>query len=160
MANNVPVPAYIHALADAITAVRGWHPAARSFLNNNPGDLPRGDVGLDDKGFGIFSTYAAGREAFLQDLMGYVANFPHWSLWLLLHLYGWGVHTRGKDAMRHYVEDAARALDLPPGIALGNIAGWWEKHGLTWQPMNFETKEAEIIIFPAQPQQSTKEEQP
>ena len=62
----------VQVLADAIQKKEGWFPGSRSFRNNNPGNIWDGigkgktariwpDTPIDDKGFLVFATYAAGR---------------------------------------------------------------------------------------------------
>lgn len=133
------VPKYISALADAITAVKGWHPGARRYQNHNPGDLSYGDLGADAQGYGRFSSYARGRAALLENLEQVIARYPHWSVWVLVAFYGWPLGA-GQD-MDDYIHDVAHALQVPKGLSVGQLAAWWDEHELTWKPMNFQQEE-------------------
>lgn len=139
MASEPTVPAYLCALADAITAVKGWHPGARRYRNNNPGDLAYGDLGLDAQGRGRFSSYARGRAALLHDLELTIARYPQWSVWVLVAFYGWPLGV-GQE-LDSYIKDVALALEVPKELSVGQLGGWWEEHGMTWEPMKFEEEE-------------------
>jgi len=63
----------LDSFAAEIQRVEGYSPGTRAYRNNNPGNirpgtLNLGQVGVDSGGFAIFSSYAAGYQALINDI--------------------------------------------------------------------------------------------
>lgn len=63
----------LDAFAAEIQNVEGYYPGSRAYRNNNPGNIKPGNlnlgqVGLDSAGFAVFSSYAAGYQALINDI--------------------------------------------------------------------------------------------
>lgn len=67
-------------LANLIQQHEGWTPGSRSFRNNNPGNMKvHGDLGVDEGGFGVFSSPDKGTQALQGQISSFQQRFPHWS---------------------------------------------------------------------------------
>jgi hypothetical protein len=61
---------------------------SRSYRNNNPGNLRVvGDLGTDDSGFGVFSSYDLGFGALVSDLKAKISKYPNATLGQIMARY-------------------------------------------------------------------------
>jgi hypothetical protein len=122
----VMVPDYINAWADAITIHEGWNPGSRSFRNNNPGNLEiQGDAGADSGGYGVFSSYNAGRNALVADLSAKVRKYgaKGWTLYQVMARYA----PPSENNTVAYANAVAAALggSVSPSTLVSQISSAW-----------------------------------
>jgi len=120
----VMVPDYINAWADAITVHEGWYAGSRSYRNNNPGNLEiDGDAGRDSGGYGIFSSYNAGRNALVADLMAKVRKYGSWTLYQVMSRYA----PPSENNTTAYTNAVAAALggSVTPSTLVSQISSAW-----------------------------------
>jgi hypothetical protein len=130
------VPDYINAWADAITQQEGWAPGTRAYRNNNPGNLEvTGDLGRDSGGFGVFSTYNAGRNALVSDLVAKVRKYGLWTLYQVMARYA----PPSQNNTAVYAANVASALHVTAQTVVNTIAGVWASQGLAWTPIAFSS---------------------
>jgi len=116
----------LEALASAIQNYEGWSApglnlprGSTSFRNRNPGNLKNvgqaGAIGTDPKGFAIFSSYDAGRQALLRDLGAKLARKPDHTIFSLITEYEGGdpANPVGNDVA--YANGVARWLSEATG---------------------------------------------
>jgi hypothetical protein len=114
----------ISKMADAIQSFEGWSIGSTSFRNNNPGNLKyngqAGSTGMDDRGFAIFQSYAAGRQA-LENQLSLAFNgssqyySPSMSLYDFFSVYS-------EDNSSAYAEYVAAQLGVSPDTQLSQLA--------------------------------------
>jgi hypothetical protein len=114
----------VERMAEAIKAWEsGGNPSAKSFRNNNPGNLKyagqAGVTGTDEQGHAIFETFEAGWQALLNQLsIAFTGSSrvysPDDTLYEFFHKYA-------EANSENYAEYVAAALGVSPDTALRNI---------------------------------------
>lgn len=133
------VPDYINAMADAITVHEGWREGSRSYRNNNPGNLEiDGDLGRDSGGYGVFSSYNAGRNALVADLTAKFRKYSSWTLYQVIARYA----PPSENNTQAYASAVASALGIRTQTLVGQISGIWSTQGRSWVPMGFSSPSA------------------
>jgi hypothetical protein len=131
----VMVPDYINTWADAITVHEGWYDGSRSYRNNNPGNLEiDGDAGRDSGGYGVFSSYSAGRNALVADLMAKVRKYGSWTLYQVMSRYA----PPSENNTTAYTNAVAAALggSVTPSTLVSDLSSAWSG---SYSPLAFGT---------------------
>lgn len=113
-------------LADAIQRVEGYKPGTRAWKNNNPGNIWDGlaagkkrriwpSIPIDDKGFLIYPTPAAGRSALEFDLQQKINRGM--TLITLINMYAPPIEN---DTLR-YIKLVAEWTGLPTDVPLNKL---------------------------------------
>jgi hypothetical protein len=136
----IGAPDYVNAWADAITIHEGWTVGSRSYRNNNPGNLEiQGDLGVDSGGYGIFSSYSAGRNALVSDLVAKVNKYGSWTLYQVMARYA----PPSENNTQAYADAVASALSVTTTTLVNAISGIWSSQGLVWTPVTFPSMGAQ-----------------
>jgi hypothetical protein len=141
----VMVPDYINAWADAITVHEGWYPGSRSYRNNNPGNLEiDGDAGRDSGGYGVFSSYSAGRNALVADLSAKVRKYRSWTLYQVMSRYA----PPSENNTTAYTNAVAAALggSVTPSTLVSQISSDWSG---SYSPLAFGSSATATVSSPA-----------
>jgi len=141
------VPDYINAWADAITVNEGWYPGSRSYRNNNPGNLEiDGDAGRDSGGYGIFSSYNAGRNALVADLKAKVRNYRSWTLYQVMARYA----PPSENNTTAYTNRVAAALggSVTPSTLVSQISSAWSGN---YTPLAFDSAATATVAAASAP---------
>lgn len=134
------VPDYINAWADRITQHEGWYPGSRSYRNNNPGNLEvDGDLGRDSGGYGVFSSYNAGRNALVADLTAKVRKYGSWTLYQVMARYA----PPKENNTQAYADTVAAALGVTTATLVRDISSAWSVDGRVYQAMVFPSSDAQ-----------------
>lgn len=125
-ANTTSGQSNIEALASAIQNYEGWSApgvnlprGSTAYRNRNPGNLKNvgqaGAIGTDSKGFAIFSSYDAGRQALLRDISAKLAREPNHTIFSFITAYEGGdpANPAGNDVA--YANGVARWLSEATG---------------------------------------------
>lgn len=132
------VPDYINAWADRITQHEGWYPGSRSYRNNNPGNLEiNGDLGRDSGGYGVFSSYNAGRNALIADLTAKVRKYGSWSLYQVMARYA----PPSENNTQAYAQTVADALGVSTSTIVGDISSAWSSQGRVYAALTFPSSD-------------------
>jgi len=115
--------------AEAIRTQEGWYPGSRSQRNNNPGNMRKWDssLPLDDAGYQIFPSYAAGWNALIKQIK---KNVLERNLTMYEFFNGkagvYGGYSPASDGNKPviYAERVAQAVGVDPAVRLGTGYEW------------------------------------
>jgi hypothetical protein len=90
-------------------------------------------MGVDSGGYGVFSSYNAGRNSLVADLSAKVRKYGVWTLYQVMARYA----PPSENNTQAYAAAVASALRVSTTTLVNAIAGVWSSQGLAWTPLAF-----------------------